>query len=145
MVGYPIHFMQPPTQLGRCVSGLAGIDYWPRIKHMERGLTVIASATCQPWTTTAYIPLRRKNICVGSLPWLRPPTLNFALAVPTCWYLKMLKFALHPTRILKFAFPPTRNPNASQWNIGCVGSQTQISRVGHVHFMFFCVNFICVS
>ena len=35
------------------------------------------------------------------------------------------------------AFPPMRNPNASQWNIGCVGSQTQISRVGHVHLIFF--------
>ena len=32
---------------------------------------------------------------------------------------------------------PTQNPNASQWNIGCVGSQTQNFRVGHVHFMFF--------
>ena len=30
----------------------------------------------------------------------------------------------------------TRNPNASQWNIGCFGSQTQISHVGHVHFFF---------
>ena len=30
-----------------------------------------------------------------------------------------------------------KTPNASQWNIGCVGSQTQISCVGHVHFMFF--------
>ena len=32
---------------------------------------------------------------------------------------------------------PKRNPNESQWNIGCVGSQTQSSGVGHVHFMFF--------
>ena len=32
---------------------------------------------------------------------------------------------------------PTRNPNSSQCNISCVGSQTQISRVGHVHFIFF--------
>ena len=30
----------------------------------------------------------------------------------------------------------TRNPNASQWNIGCFGSQTLISPVGHVHFFF---------
>ena len=52
---------------------------------------------------------------------------KFALAIPKCWYLKMLKFAL----------PPTGNPNASQWNIGCIGSQTQISCVGHVHFIFF--------
>ena len=27
-------------------------------------------------------------------------------------------------------------PNASQWNIGCVGSPTQNFRVGNVHFIF---------
>ena len=37
----------------------------------------------------------------------------------------------------------TRNPNASQWNIGYVGSKTQNSCVGHVHFFFF--FFICVG
>ena len=37
-------------------------------------------------------------------------------------------------RTLKFALPPTRNPVASQWNIGCVRSQTQNTRIGHVHF-----------
>ena len=36
-----------------------------------------------------------------------------------------------------FSYPPTQNLNASQWNIGCVGFQTQIFCVGHVHFMFF--------
>ena len=36
-----------------------------------------------------------------------------------------------------FSRHPMQNPNASQWNIGCVGYQTQISCVGHVHFMFF--------
>ena len=30
-----------------------------------------------------------------------------------------------------------QNPNASQWNIGSVGSPTQNFRIGHVHFMFF--------
>ena len=54
-------------------------------------------------------------------------------------------YALSPMPNLKFALPPTRNPKASQWNIGCVGSQTQISHVGHVHFMFLCVDFICVG
>ena len=29
------------------------------------------------------------------------------------------------------------NPNENQWNIGCVGSQPQISQVGDVHFIFF--------
>ena len=64
---------------------------------------------------------------------------NFALPIPTCWYLKTRKFAFSPTPNLKLA-----NPKASQWNIGCIGSQTQISRVCHVHFMFFGVDFICV-
>ena len=54
-----------------------------------------------------------------------------------CIGLKMRNFALPPTPNLKFAFSPMRNPNTSQWNIGCVGSQTQISWVGHVHFIFF--------
>ena len=46
---------------------------------------------------------------------------------------------------LKFALPPTQNPNVSQWNIGCVGSQTQNSRVGHVHSFLLGVDFICVG
>ena len=32
--------------------------------------------------------------------------------------------------------PFNSSPNASQWNIGCVGSPTQKSCVGYVHFMF---------
>ena len=40
-------------------------------------------------------------------------------------------------RTLKFVLPPIRNPNASQWNIGCVGSPGVGARVGHVHFMLF--------
>ena len=31
----------------------------------------------------------------------------------------------------------TQIPNASQWNIGCVGCQMQNLHVGHVHFMLF--------
>ena len=46
------------------------------------------------------------------------------------------KFALPnakpPTSNLKFALAPMPNPDASQWNIGCVGS----SGVGHVYFMY---------
>ena len=54
---------------------------------------------------------------------LHPQRHTFALGIPTCWYLKMRK---HPTPNLKFLFYPTRNPIASQWNIGCVGSQRKI-------------------
>ena len=49
----------------------------------------------------------------------------------------LLKFALPPTRMLKLALPPTPTPNASRWNIGCVGSPGVGARDGHVHFMFF--------
>ena len=71
--------------------------------------------------------------CVG----LHPQRNDFKLPIPTCWYLKTLKFVLPQTQILKFALAQRKNPNTSQWNIGCVGYQTQNFRVGHVHFMFF--------
>ena len=85
----------------------------------------------------AYIPLRRKNVALGPGVGLAPQRHYFALGIPTCWYLKMLKFAFSPTQNIKFAFPQTRNPNASQWNIGCVGSLALGLCVGHVHFIFF--------
>ena len=42
-----------------------------------------------------------------------------------------------PTPNLKFALAPTLTPDASQWNIGGVGS----SGVGHVHFMYISCTF----
>ena len=77
-------------------------------------------------------------------PFALGPGHNFALPIPTCWYLKMLKFALPSTLMLKFALPPMPTPNASQLNIGCVGSPTQNFRDGNVHFISYCVDFICV-
>ena len=50
---------------------------------------------------------------------------------------KDAKVCVTPMRTLKFALPSTRNPNASQWNISCVGSPGVGARVGHVHFMLF--------
>ena len=79
------------------------------------------------YNTKAYIPLRRKKVALGPGIGLVPQRHYFALGIPTCWYLKMLKFA----------FPPTQNPNTSQWNIGCVGSLALGPCVGHVHFIFF--------
>ena len=71
-----------------------------------------------------------KPFALGPRVGLDPQRHNFAVGIPTCWYLKTLKFAL----------PPTPTPNASQWNIGCVGSPGVGSpgvgaHVGHVHFM----------
>ena len=51
----------------------------------------------------------------------------------------------YPTGNLKVAFYPTRNPNASQWNIGRVGCQRQIFSRRACTFHVFCVDFICVG
>ena len=85
----------------------------------------------------AYIPMQRKTFCNGGLRWTIPPTQNFALGIPTCWFLKMVKFVLSPMQTLKFALPPTWNHNASQWSIGCIGFPGAGAHVGHVHFMLF--------
>ena len=61
-----------------------------------------------------------KPFALGPGVGLDPQRHNVALG--SCWYLKMLKFALPPTRNIKFALPPTQKPNMSQWNIGCVWS-----------------------
>ena len=63
----------------------------------------------------AYIPLRRKIPGVGGWRWAMPPTPDFALEIPTCWYI----LALPNAKICVF-------PDASQWNIGCVGSQRKM-------------------
>ena len=68
---------------------------------------------------------------------LDPQHHNFALPIPTCWYLKTLKFALPPTQIITFALPPMQTPNASKWNIVCVQFPGIGSHVGHVHFILF--------
>ena len=47
-----------------------------------------------------------------------------------------LRFYL--TQNLKFAFYPTRNPNASKWNIGCVGSQCKILALAMYISFFVC-------
>ena len=70
----------------------------------------------------------------------KPFALYFAL--PNAKYTNMfVSFALGDANFSRY---PTQNPNVSQWNIGCVGSQKQIFHVGYEHFMFFCVDFICV-
>ena len=50
---------------------------------------------------------------------------------------KITKICVTPNANFKICLPPTHNPNASQWNMGCVGSPTQNFCVGHVDFMLF--------
>ena len=62
-----------------------------------------------------------KKVALGPRVPLAPHRHYFALGIPTCWYLKMLKFAFPPTQNIKFAFSPDAKPLC----------------VGHVHFIFF--------
>ena len=70
---------------------------------------------------------------------------NFVLGIPTCWYLKTLKFALPPTQMLKFALPHTQTLNGSRWNIGHVGSPTRGAGVGHVDFILFVLFLVALG
>ena len=72
--------------------------------------------------------------CVGPWRWLSPPTPLFCVGDTN---MLVSEYVFRPTQNIKFAFPPTQNPNASQWNIGCVGSLALGPCVGHVHFIFF--------
>ena len=92
----------------------------------------------------AYIPPERKIPGVGGWRWAVHPTLEFCVSqrkiyqhVGIFCVTWRTSFTFHRTRNLKVAFYPTRNPNASQWNIGCVGSLALGLCVGHVHFIFF--------
>ena len=50
---------------------------------------------------------------------------------------KNAKICVTPNANFEIYIISMQNPNASQWNIGCVGFQMQNSCVGHVHFMLF--------
>ena len=50
---------------------------------------------------------------------------------------KNAKICVTPNGKHEICVTPTQNPNANEWNIGCVGSPMQHFRVGHVHFMLF--------
>ena len=67
-----------------------------------------------------------------------PPHQNFALEIPTCWYILALpnaKICVSPDAKLKICVSPDANPCVSQWHIGGVGPSGVGAGVGHVHFM----------
>ena len=62
-----------------------------------------------------------------------PYTKDNTFALPNAKNTNMLvSLALGDTNFSRYL-----TQNASQWNIGCVGYQTQNFCVGHVHLMFF--------
>ena len=92
---------------------------------------------CSEQITKAYIPLRRKTIRIVCWRWLGPPMPQFCVTCTNMLVSKYTKNLRYPQCKFENLRHPMQNPNASQWNIGCVGFQTQKSCVGHVPFMFF--------
>ena len=66
-----------------------------------------------------------------------PRRQNFALEIPTCWYILLLPPTPIPDANPKICVTPTPTPDASQWNICGVGPSGVGAGVGHVHFMMF--------
>ena len=85
----------------------------------------------------AYIPLRCKIICVGSWHWLGPPTPQFYVTYTNMLVSKNAKICITPNAKHEICVTPTQTPNASQWNIVCVGFPGVGSHGGHVHLIFF--------
>ena len=90
----------------------------------------VGYALIQGYIVTTVKPIfhcNAKTLALGHRVGQYPQRESFALGIPTCWYLKMLKFAL----------AVTQTPNANRWIIGCIASPTQNYRFGHVDFMLF--------
>ena len=84
----------------------------------------------------AYIPPERKIPGVGGWRWAVHPMPEFCVTQRKIYQHVGISGVgclwRYPTPNLKFALPPTPTPDASQWNIGGIGS----SGVGHVYFMY---------
>ena len=50
---------------------------------------------------------------------------------------KYTKMCVTPNAKPKICVTPNANPDASQWNLGCVGTPGVGAHIGHVYFMLF--------
>ena len=82
-----------------------------------------------------------QNSRVGAPRWSRPPMREFRVGDTNMLVSNNAKICVTPNANAKICMSLTPTPNASRWNIGGVGTPTQGAGVGHVHFMFFCVDF----
>ena len=108
------------------------ISIWFIFVH---GTQFVESGGKESITIKPIFHCNAKPFALGPRVALDPQCHNSALGIPTCWYLKTLKFALPPTRTLKFALPSTPTLNPSRWNIGGFGPPTQGAGISHVHFV----------
>ena len=105
------------------VANMAKDPRWYTLCH----LSLYSIATQNTW---------RRGLVLGNAPDARILRWGYQ-HVGIFWHYLTLKFTSPPTPNIKFALPPTPTPDASQWNIGGVGSPTQNFCFGHVHFMLF--------
>ena len=94
------------------------------------GFSVILTLQPQSNPLSLYSTATQKS-CVGPWRWLSPPTPLFCVGDTNMLVsekAQKINLSFSRRKNKKIAFLPTQNPNASQWNIGCVG---------HVHFIFF--------
>ena len=79
-----------------------------------------------------------KPFALGPAVGLDPQRYNFVLGIPTCWYLKTLKFALPPTIRKNLHYP---GPYANSQREPVEYSSHWVSQswfcIGHVDFMLF--------
>ena len=77
-----------------------------------------------------------------------PQRQNFALGIPTCWYLGAnanTLICVLPDAKPKICVLPDAKPKRKPVEYTLRWVPTQNSGVGHVHFMFFCLDFIWVG
>ena len=77
-----------------------------------------------------------KLFALGTGVGLDPQRHIFALPIPTCWYLKTLKFCITPNA--NFKIHPMQNPNASQWIQVVLGSKRKILALAMYISCFLC-------
>ena len=81
-----------------------------------------------------YIPLQHKTTRVGVSHWFRPPTGPFHVEATNT----LVSEKLHGSNAsASQAKASAKNPNATSWNIGCVGSSRIGAHIGHVDVMLF--------
>ena len=121
------------------LAPLLGYD-WPQLltlrKHLKLGAALCLVNPYLSLDSTATQNTWRRGLALGNAPDAR--FLRWGYHMLVSWsQRKPFKFALAPTQNLKFALARTPTPDASQLNIGCVGSLALGLCVGHVHFIFF--------
>ena len=102
---------------------LASLEGWPLVRSILN--TIIRGLFYEIVAFRLIFHQNAKYLVSGAGVGQCPLRQTFALKIPTCWYLKCENLR-YPMPNLKFALAPTPNSDASQWNIGCVGSQRKM-------------------